>query len=145
VIEAWPTPDVGLPSNERGGHVLVVDVDGSLVASDLLWEGVLRLTAERTRLLPGAVRALLRGRAALKTYVARHAPLDVATLPLSSAVLALMENARARGDRVCLVSGAAHVDVRALGERLPVDGAYGTMDEAISRSVTIGDAPYLFA
>lgn len=112
--------------DDRGAHALVIDVDGTLVRTDLLWEGLIRIAAERPGLLLGAARALLRGRASLKTFVAQHAPADVATVPMAGPVLSLIEEARAQGRPVYLVSGAAHANVLALGKHLAVDGAYGS-------------------
>ena len=113
----------------RVEHALVVDVDGTLLRTDLLWEGMLHLAARRTRDLPGALSALLGGRASFKRYVARHAAPDLELMPVSSEVRELITEAQRRGERVYLVSGAAHEQVSALGARLAVDGAFGSEDE----------------
>lgn len=108
-----------------GEPPLIVDVDGSLVRTDLLWEGLVQLARQPAR-LPGLLRALLGGRAALKAFAARHASPVVATVPLAASVESLMEQACAEGRPVVLVSGAHETQVEALRKRVGANLAWGS-------------------
>lgn len=85
---------------------LCVDLDGSLIRTDLLWESVAALLRDRpwTLLrLPGWLRA---GRATLKQRLAEAASLDVASLPYRSEVLAYLSDQKARGRSLVLATAA---------------------------------------
>src|SRR6478672_6315934 len=79
---------------------LVVDVDGSLVRSNLLWEGATQLLLRGPWHLIGMARALTRGRAALKAYVAERARLDLDTVPLEPSVVNMIHEALGAGREV---------------------------------------------
>ena len=100
---------------------LVVDVDGTLVRGDLLWDGIVQLCARRPALLPALVVAGLRGPAALKAFVAGRAGVATDTVPLEPATLRLIEAARAEGRPVILASGAHQTQVAELGVRVRAD------------------------
>jgi 4-hydroxybenzoate polyprenyltransferase/phosphoserine phosphatase len=105
---------------------LIVDVDGCLLRSDLLWEGFVRLAATRPRSVVGALASLRHGRAAVKEYVAGRVPLPLETMPLEPAVVRLMADARDQARRVILMSGAHRSQVEVLGARLGTSGAFGS-------------------
>ena len=88
------------------GVPLVVDVDGTLVASDLLLEGMARLLATKPLsifLLPWW---LSRGRAFLKRRVAEAVPVPPATVPWNPKVMEQVDAAKNAGRPVWLASGA---------------------------------------
>lgn len=122
-----PVPQTGSADLvDLGEPPLVVNVDGSLLRTDLLWEGLLKLAFHRPKALLGLLRVSRRGKAAMKAIVAREAGLEIATLPLSPAVSRLIHQARESNQQVVLVSGA-HVDqVRALAARVGADVALGS-------------------
>jgi len=116
----------------HGRHVndaqvpLVVDVDGTLVRGDLLWDGLIRLAVAHPHRALEAAWSLLRGRAGLKAFVARVAGPDIGSVPLEPAVVRLIGEAKDQGRTVILAS-AAHVTlVSALAERVGADAAYGS-------------------
>lgn len=87
-------------------HPLVVDLDGTLIHSDLLWESIalfLKKNFLRAWLLPFW---LLSGKVAFKERLAREVELDPSALPYDKTVLALVRAARARGRTVVLATGA---------------------------------------
>ncbi|HTJ57355.1 MAG TPA: UbiA family prenyltransferase [Devosiaceae bacterium] len=89
-----------------GGRALVVDLDGTLVATDLLIEtAVLSLTHHPTSAL-GMLRALVRGKAAVKQHCAERAAIDPGALPYRPEVLAAIERAREDGRPVYLASAS---------------------------------------
>ncbi len=105
---------------------LCVDLDGTLVATDTLWEAALALL--RTQPLR-ALRLplwLAGGRAALKRALAEAAPIDVAALPYREDVLAYVAEARAAGRPVLLVTAST----RAVAER--VAAHTGAFDEVLA-------------
>jgi 4-hydroxybenzoate polyprenyltransferase/phosphoserine phosphatase len=105
---------------------LIVDVDGTLVRSDLLWEGLVQLCVRRPARVPGLIASLARGKAAFKAYVARESPLQLETVPLEPAALQLIEEARAEGRPVVLASGAHESHVAALGGRIGADTGWAS-------------------
>lgn len=104
---------------------LVVDVDGSLLAGDLLVEGVLRLlrisplTAAR---LPFWLLGSEGGRAVLKRRVALAVRLPPETLLLHTEVEEEVAAAKRSGRLVWLASGADELSVRPLAEFVGADG-----------------------
>jgi 4-hydroxybenzoate polyprenyltransferase/phosphoserine phosphatase len=75
---------------------LCVDLDGTLIRTDLLFESALALLRRNPLHLFGLLFWLLRGRAHLKREVATRVRIDVAALPYDERVLAWL---RDRGDR----------------------------------------------
>lgn len=86
--------------------VLAVDLDGTLVKTDVLIESVVALL----RRWPWYVFVLpfwwLRGAAYLKQQVARRASLDVKLLPYRENLIDYLRTRRARGRKIILVTGA---------------------------------------
>ena len=105
---------------------LVVDVDGTLLKTDLLAESFRALLLSKPL---QALRALgsIRSRAAFKRRVAQAVTLDLETLPMHQDVLALMKQAKAQGRPVYLASGADAIYVEALAARLGfLDGVFAS-------------------
>jgi len=96
-----------MSSGERAGGVpLCVDLDGTLVATDTLWESLRLVLSRRPWKLPGALWALLKGKAAFKRSIAGEELLEPGALPFRTEVLALIEHARKEGRPVLLVTAA---------------------------------------
>jgi 4-hydroxybenzoate polyprenyltransferase/phosphoserine phosphatase len=97
--------DVGA-SGSANEPPLVVDLDGTLLRSDLLLEtGLLFLRDQPHRML-APLRWLMRGRAALKQELANATEIDVSVLPYDSSVLAFIAAERGRGRRVVLATAS---------------------------------------
>ena len=106
---------------------LVVDLDGTLVRSDLLIEAAFREVARRPQAILGMATALREGKAALKEYVCADTDFDPANLPYDEAVLALIRRARAHGREVYLASASHERLVAAVARHLDLfDGHYAT-------------------
>lgn len=106
---------------------LVVDLDGTLIRSDLLIESFLSLLASDPVQAGRALLALKDGKAALKAKIADTAEIDVSTLPYDEAVLAMVRDARAEGRQTFLVSASDHRYVSAVADHLQLfDGVEGT-------------------
>ena len=93
---------------------LVVDLDGTLLRSDLLFETGLLFLRDRPHHCLRPLRALVRGKAALKHTLAEGTDIDVSVLPYDLAVLAFIEGERRGGRRVVLAT-ASH---RRLADRV---------------------------
>jgi 4-hydroxybenzoate polyprenyltransferase len=111
-------------------RVLCVDLDGSLIATDLLWESFLAVLRAR----PWAVLAvpgwLLRGRAYLKRRLASEAALDVGTLPFRDEVLGFLRQRRDEGRRLVLATAAEEQLARAVADHV------GLFDDVIASDGT---------
>jgi 4-hydroxybenzoate polyprenyltransferase/phosphoserine phosphatase len=86
---------------------LVIDLDGTLIRSDLLLESALWVLREHPLQLLLFVVWLLKGKAYLKARLAAVAPIDVTTLPYEPQVLALIKAEKARG-RAIILATASH-------------------------------------
>ena len=91
---------------------LCVDLDGTLVKTDLLWEGLFLLIKENPSALLRLPFWWWKGIPALKDEIARRTSPDCELLPYRSEVLALIHQAQAAGRQVVLVS-AAHESLAA--------------------------------
>ena len=118
-LAAEPTSMAAMPP-------LVVDLDGTLVRTDTLWEGVLHVASHRPLALLRILPRLLRGRAAFKAAVAQHAVPALEGLPLDERVLQLIEERRAGGQQIILVTGANIAVARTVGARIEADAVHGS-------------------
>lgn len=106
---------------------LVVDLDGTLLKSDLLIEGFFALVAADPMAALGAVAALARGRAALKARVASDAAIDLHHLPWNAELIRLLAAERARGRRIYLASASDRRWAEAAAEHLGLfDGVFAS-------------------
>ncbi len=99
-----PIPAEAEPANTRP---LIVDLDGTLLRTDLLYESLALLARARPwllLLLP--VWWLSGGKAGVKREIARRVDLDVSTLPLNRPFLDWIRAERMRGRAVAIVSAA---------------------------------------
>jgi 4-hydroxybenzoate polyprenyltransferase/phosphoserine phosphatase len=110
-IERPPTPARGAPP---AAVPLVVDLDGTLLRSDLLVESALGYWKKSPFRLPLLARWLLGGKANLKGELAQLTDLDPANLPYDERVLALLTQAQAEGQPLVLAT-ASH---RSLAEKV---------------------------
>jgi 4-hydroxybenzoate polyprenyltransferase len=85
---------------------MFVDLDGTLIASDLLWESLLRLVREHPRAIFMIPFWLMSGRAHLKRKIASLAIPDVSRLPYRSDVLQFLQSERAQGRRMVLATAS---------------------------------------
>lgn len=100
----------------RNERPLVVDLDGTLVRTDLLWEGLNALLMSRPWMIPCLGLSLFNGKAAFKAKLADMAEFDVSGLPLNEEVVALIEEARQAGRRVYLASASTQRYVQSVAD-----------------------------
>jgi 4-hydroxybenzoate polyprenyltransferase/phosphoserine phosphatase len=107
--------------------VLAVDLDGTLLRSDMLHETLWGALAVRSRHLGEAILSLFRGRAALKASLAENADIDPATLPYDQRVLDHIAAWRAKGGYVVLVTATDVRLARQVADHLGVfDAVHGS-------------------
>ena len=110
--------------------MLVVDLDRTLLRTDMLYETFCAAVARDWRNMFLALPALIRGPAELKGFLAEAAMVDVATLPYDESVLNLIGDHRNGGGKTALVSAAHHDLVARIADHLGVfDEAFGSDGE----------------
>lgn len=112
---------------QQEAEVLIVDLDGTLLRSDMLfesfWSAMSKDWITALKLLP----AIGAGKAALKRFLADRAEIDVTTLPYNTDVLAYIETWRAQGGTVALVTATDQVLAERIAEHLGVfDATHGS-------------------
>ena len=108
-------------------ETLVVDLDHTLLKSDMLFESFWSAIGRDWRNPFRSLLALTRGRAALKRYLAETAEVDVATLPYDPEVMAYVETWRAAGGRTALVTASDETIARDIADHLKLfDEAHGS-------------------
>ncbi|MEM9882649.1 MAG: UbiA family prenyltransferase [Planctomycetota bacterium] len=126
-----PTATPGAVETSGGGGVaLCVDLDGSLLRSDLLWESLFQLLGEepaRALSLPSGIAG---GKANLKHRIAERVELDAATLPYHEEVLAFLREQKEAGRTLVLATASHQKYADAVAEHL------GLFDHVIGSDAT---------
>ena len=104
---------------------LVVDLDGTLIKTDLLWESLARLLRRNPLILFAVLFWWMRGRAFLKQQLARRVTIDPATLPYHEPFLAFLRGQKKTG-RILILATASDRDMA-----LPVAEHVGLFDEVL--------------
>jgi len=108
-------------------EILVVDLDGTLLRSDMLFEGFWSAFGRDWRSPVRSVLALKDGRAALKRYLVSASAVDVATLPYDAKVIAYIEAWREPGGRTALVTASDREVAEAIAAHLGIfDEVHGS-------------------
>ncbi len=97
---------------------LVVDLDGTLIHSDLLFESTFVKLGRKPFEMSVFLHAFAGGKAALKSFFAADFDLDPALLSYDSAVLALIQTAKSAGRPIYLASGSNERLVRLVADHL---------------------------
>jgi len=104
---------------------LCVDLDGTLIKTDLLWESLARLLRRNPFQLLLVLFWWTRGRAFLKRQLVRRVTIDPAALPYHEPFLAFLREQKATGRKLVLVT-ASDRDMA-----LPVANHVGLFDEVL--------------
>jgi 4-hydroxybenzoate polyprenyltransferase/phosphoserine phosphatase len=124
--------------NTGTASILVVDLDDTLLRTDLLWEAIAEVARHRPLLLLLVPLVALGGRPRLKRWLATKVQLDWDALPLNDEVLAFVRAAKAQGRTVILATAAAQPWATAIAERLGCfDGVIGTSHTNLSGSAKL--------
>jgi apolipoprotein N-acyltransferase len=104
---------------------LCVDLDGTLIKTDLLWESLARLLRRNPSQLLPVLFWWMRGRAFLKRQLVKRVTVDPAALPYHQPFLAYLREQKAAGRKLVLVT-ASDRDMA-----LPVANHVGLFDEVL--------------
>ena len=107
----------GSTSSRRGEPPLAVDLDGTLINSDSLYEGFVQVLKRDPLALIRLPWWLVRGKAAVKGEIADRVDLDVAFLPYNSALIARLREQRDHR-RLVLCTAADHRFAHAVANHL---------------------------
>lgn len=97
---------------------LCVDLDGTLVSTDTLWEAVVAVLFRNPLMLFSVVAWALAGKARLKHEIAARHGADPAEWPYSPELLSWLRAEKASGRRLVLATGAAGRTAAAIAEHL---------------------------
>lgn len=106
--------------------VLVVDLDRTLITGDLAMEACVTQAKRGFVAMLAVLWAMIRGRARLKSLLARRAPVNLATLNYRPEVIELIAHARRQRRRVILASAAHWRNARRVANHL------GLFDDVIA-------------
>ena len=109
---------------------LVVDLDGTLIASDLLIESAFARVGRDPLSIVGAALASARGKAQLKEFLADGSAFDPSTLPYDERVLARVREAVAAGRPVFLASASNERLVAAVAAHLGLFAGWFASDSS---------------
>lgn len=108
---------------------LVVDLDGTLLKSDILYESFWSAFAVRWQTPFIAVTKLLESKAALKSYLSNVSNIDAASLPYDENVIEYIKDYRAKGGSVVLVTATHQVTADKIAGHLKIfDEVHGSHD-----------------
>ena len=105
--------------NTVGDPPLCVDLDGTLLLTDVFHEQLLKIAREAPSCLARLLPRLGAGKAAFKRAIAEAAGLNLASLPENTPLVAWLRTEVARGREVALVSAADQAVVDAVAHRFP--------------------------
>jgi 4-hydroxybenzoate polyprenyltransferase len=102
----------------RSSPPLCVDLDGTLIRSDLLLESFLLLIKKNPLYLLVVPFWLMQGKAALKAHIARRVALDASTLPYCEPLLGWLKEEKARGRQLWLCTASDASAAHAVAQHL---------------------------
>jgi 4-hydroxybenzoate polyprenyltransferase len=144
--ERADTSDSGVP--------LCVDLDGTLIRSDLLFEGLARLAKEGLGPLLLAPFWLSKGKAGFKRELANRVGLEPSTLPYDLRLLEFLRKEKERGRRLVLATASDRIWAESVARHLEIfdevmgsDGATNLGGEAKARALVarFGDRGFDYA
>lgn len=108
-------------------EILVVDLDHTLLKSDMLFESFWSAFGRSWSNPIRAAQALLKSKAAVKRYLAESADIEVSSLPYDQEVVDFIVGWRTRGGRTALVTASDSKFARAIAEHLGIfDEVHGS-------------------
>lgn len=99
---------------------LVVDLDGTLIASDLLWESLFALLAKNIFYIFVLPFWLLKGKAYLKTAIADRVTLETTHLPYRQDFLNFLQDQHKTGRKIILATASAQKFADAVADHLGI-------------------------
>ncbi|QDZ02958.1 UbiA family prenyltransferase [Nitratireductor mangrovi] len=105
---------------DRNAIPLAVDLDGTLIATDLLWEGLFLLLRKQPLAIFLVPFWLLKGPARLKAEIAARVDIDAASLPYRGELVDRLRKEREAGRRIILATGTPRKFAEAIAAHLGV-------------------------
>jgi 4-hydroxybenzoate polyprenyltransferase len=99
---------------------LIVDLDGTLIHTDMLHESALRVSRDRPLDVLRIPLWLLQGKAVLKSELASRSSFDASLLPYNESLLAWLKEERAAGRRIVLCTASDRSIAQAVADHLGV-------------------------
>ena len=99
---------------------LYVDLDGTLLRTDVLWESALAEISASPWVIFSLLRLAIRGRAVLKRHLALRVAIRPETLPYNRPFLAWLESQRATGRRLILATASDEIIARDIAKHLGI-------------------------
>lgn len=146
------SPDA--PGDRGDDTVLFVDLDGTLVRTDLLVESFLAQVRRSPSVVLAVFPWLLRGRAHLKARLAEGGPIDVRTLPYHEALVERLREEARQGRRLVLATASHRSLAEAVASHLGIfdaviasDGERNLKGRAKLEAIReiVGKAPFDYA
>lgn len=129
-----------MSSYNKNPRILAVDLDGTLLKTDMLFETFCSALSRDWLTVPRAILTLFKGRAALKRMLATAALVDVTKLPYNETVLDFIRQHRRCGGLTVLVSASDHKNVEAVADHLGLfDEVFGSDGETNLKGRQKGD------
>lgn len=113
---------------------LVIDLDGTLIHSDLLLESSLSFLKRQPLRLLEPLRWLASGKSILKSRLAQSAPIDVSVLPYNKAVLELIDREKAQGRKIVLATASHRSYAEEIASHLGIFDQVMATDEHVNLS-----------
>lgn len=110
---------------------LCVDLDDTLIATDLLWESILLLIKQRPFLILILPSWLIRGKAHFKRQLAERIQIRLETLPYRSIVIELIKKERSAGRAIILATGSDALLAKLIAQHV------GLFDEVLASNGTV--------
>ncbi|MCA0997303.1 UbiA family prenyltransferase [Alloyangia pacifica] len=121
----------------RSDLMLVVDLDGTLIHTDMLYETLWSSLSGNARMVVAAALALREGKPALKRLLAESGEVDINALPYNQDVIEYIQNWRKCGGRTALVSASDEALVKRVADHLGIfDEAHGTTGDENLKGAT---------
>lgn len=121
--------DAAVLTESREGRPLIVDLDGTLVHTDLLHESYFASVGAGLSHHMGTLRAFRQGKASLKSFLAAACEIKYANLPYRESVLSMIASAREAGRPVYLATAGAEKHAHAIADHLQLfDGVFASND-----------------
>ncbi len=111
---------------------LFVDLDGTLAATDTLWESLVATAKKHPAAVLAAFMRLPGGKAGFKATLAPDLVPDASSLPLRPEVVELLEKRRAAGQRIVLATGANRLVADAVADRCRIFDSVLASDDSIN-------------
>ena len=93
-------------NNVESAQTLVVDLDGTLIKTDLLFESASQFITRHPFRILALLRWLAKGKSYLKNQLAQNCSIDVASLPYNSKLISWLTKERQKGRKIILATAS---------------------------------------